>query len=304
MDRRHFLQMAGTAGLAACASKTPAQPNVILVMADDLGYGHLGCYGQQVIETPNIDRLAAEGMRFTDAYAGCTVCAPSRSALMTGQHTGHTPVRQNGGGASLPASAVTVAETLQASGYATGLFGKWGLGLQGTEGSPLRQGFDEYLGPLHQVHAQYYYPDHLWRNDARYPLEGNSFTAGSQYGPDVMQESALEFVRQNREQPFFLFRPSLIPHHEFQAPAETLARYIDRFEEEPFIRNDRGFTVQEQPAAHFAGMVTRLDQYVGQLMELLAELGIEENTLVLFTSDNGSIGDTAPIFTRVESACR
>jgi arylsulfatase A-like enzyme len=287
--------MAGAAGLAACAAKAPALPNVILVMADDLGYGHLGCYGQKIIQTPNIDRLAAGGMRFTGAYAGCTVCGPSRSALMTGQHTGHTPVRTNGGGAALPASAVTVAEILQAAGYATGLFGKWGLGLQGTEGSPLRQGFDEYLGPLHQVHAQYYYPDHLWRNDERFPLEGNSFTSGRQYAPDVIQEAALEFVRRNHERPFFLYLPSQIPHHEFQAPAETLAQYEGRFAEEPFIRNDRGFTVQEHPAAHFAGMVTRLDQHVGQVMDLLAELQIEENTLVLFTSDNGSIGDAAPI---------
>jgi arylsulfatase A-like enzyme len=300
MNRRHFLAAMGTVAWTACAPSGPERsarrkPNIILIMADDLGYAHLGCYGQEIIQTPNLDRMAREGMRFTNAYAGCTVCAPSRSALLTGQHTGRTPLRTNSGGAPLPSDAFTFAEALQQAGYATGIFGKWGLGGAGTEGVPNRQGFDEFLGPLHQVHAQYYYPDHLWRNEERFPLPGNENTSGTQYAPDVMHEAALAFIRENRDQPFLLYVPSLIPHHEFQSPADTLAPYAGRFDEEPFIRPDRGFADQPRPAEHFAGMVARLDQHVGEILALLRELDLDEQTIVLFTSDNGSIGNTAPI---------
>ncbi len=263
-------------------------------MADDLGYGHLGCYGQKVIQTPHLDRLAAEGVRFTDAYAGCTVCAPSRSALLTGLHTGHTPVRTNAGGAPLPAGTPTIANILKQAGYRTGCFGKWGLGSEGTEGEPNRHGFDEFLGPLHQVHAQYYYPDHLWKNGQRFELPGNRNGQQGQYAPDLMHEAALDFVR-TAQQPFFLYLPSLIPHHEFQSPARTLEPYRNRFDESPFVREDRGFVPQPRPAEHFAGMVARLDEQVGELRRVLSERGLAENTLLLFTSDNGPIGDTPSI---------
>ncbi len=264
------------------------------MMADDLGYGHLGCYGQKIIQTPHLDRLAAEGLRFTSTYAGCTVCAPSRSALLTGQHTGHTPVRSNAGGAPLPTGTPTIATVLKKAGYRTGCFGKWGLGSEGTEGVPTRHGFDEFLGPLHQVHAQYYYPDHLWKNEERFELPGNRDGKQGQYAPDVIHAAALDFIRE-AEQPFFLYLPSIIPHHEFQSPARTLEPYRNRFEESPFIREDRGFAPQPRPAEHFAGMVARLDEQVGELRRLLEERGLSENTLVLFTSDNGPIGDTPSI---------
>jgi arylsulfatase A-like enzyme len=273
----------------------------VLVMADDLGYGHLGSYGQKVIRTPHLDQLAAEGMRFTHAYAGCTVCAPSRSALLTGLHTGHTPVRTNAGGAPLPAGTPTIATMLQAAGYRTGCFGKWGLGSEGTEGEPNRHGFDEFLGPLHQVHAQYSYPTHLWRNGQRYELPGNHDGQQGQYAPDVMHQAALDFIRGAR-QPFFLYLPSLIPHHEFQSPAHTLEPYRNRFDETPFLREDRGFVPQPRPAEHFAGMVARLDEHVGELRQLLAQRGLLRNTLFLFTSDNGPIGDTPSITNSFDGA--
>lgn len=284
-----------------CATETvPAtppwgsKPNIVLIMADDLGYGHVGCYGQKTIQTPNIDRLAAEGLRFTDGYAGCTVCAPSRSALLTGLHTGHTPVRTNAGGAPLPAGTPTIASLLHQAGYRTGCFGKWGLGSEGTEGVPTRHGFDEFLGPLHQVHAQYYYPDHLWKNEERFELPGNRGGKQGQYAPDVIHEAALDFLRRVK-QPFFLYVPSMIPHHEFQSPARTLEPYRNRFQETPFIRNDRGFVPQPRPAEHFAGMVARLDEQVGEILRALEDWGLAENTLVLFTSDNGPIGNTPSI---------
>lgn len=284
--------------LASCAGngrRDERPPNVILVVADDLGSGHLGCYGQKIIQTPEIDRLAADGMRFTQAYSGCIVCAPSRSSLITGQHTGHTPVRTNSGGAPLPAGSPSIAKTLKDAGYATGIFGKWGLGGANTEGVPTRHGFDSFLGPLHQVHAQYYYPDHLWKNEERYPLAGNMGGKHAEYAPDVEHAAALQFLREHRDEPFFLYVPSTIPHHEFQSPASTLAPYLGRFEETPFVREDRGFEPQPRPAEHFAGMVARLDQQVGEIVRTVRELGLSERTIILFTSDNGSVGDAPAI---------
>lgn len=305
MNRRHFLHALGGASLlgscTAPSSRTGAafqpsggRPNIVLILADDLGYGHLGCYGQQVIRTPHIDRMAAEGIRFTDAYAGCTVCAPSRSALHTGQHTGHTPLRTNGGGAPLPAGTPTLASMLKRAGYRTGIFGKWGLGAEGTEGAPQHHGFDESFGPLHQVHAQYYYADHLWRNGERVELPGNRDGGQRQYVPDVIHEAALGFI-QRTDGPFFLCLPSIIPHHEFQSPARVLEPYRGRFEETPFIREDRGFVPQPRPAEHFAGMVARLDEQVGEIRQALEARGIAGNTLLLFTSDNGSVGDVPSV---------
>jgi arylsulfatase A-like enzyme len=254
----------------------------------------LGAYGQKEIRTPRLDAFAEESLRFTQAYSGCTVCAPARSSLMTGLHTGHTPVRGNSGGLPLPAPATTVAEVLKKAGYATGIFGKWGLGEAGTEGVPEKQGFDETLGPLHQVHAQYYYPEFLWKNGSPLPLPENENGAKGRYAPDVMLGGALDFVRAHAEEPFFLYFPSIIPHHEFQVPEENFREYAGRYEETPFIREDRGFEIQEQPAAAFAGMVTRLDGDVGKLLDEIDRLGLRENTVVFFTSDNGGV-DFEPI---------
>lgn len=301
MNRRQFLSASALA-LAGCAERPASEPgpsarkpNIVLIVADDLGYAHLGCYGQREIRTPNIDRLAAEGLRFTDAYAGSSVCAPSRCTLMTGKHTGHCAVRGNSGGLPLPAGETTMAETLGDGGYATGLFGKWGLGEAGTEGIPSRQGFDEAFGPWHQIHAQFYWPDYLWRNEELYRVEENVGGAKGRYGPDLMLDKALDFVRRNQERPFFLYFPSLIPHHEFQAPAELVDEYKGRYREAPFIREDRGFEVQQKPAATFAAMVTRLDQHVGQIVALIDELELAQHTLILFTSDNGAAGSFAPL---------
>lgn len=301
MTRRTFL--AASATLAACSTPPPAEesakrPNILFILADDLGYGHLGCYGQTKIRTPNIDRLAQQGMRFTSAYAGCTVCAPSRSALMTGLHTGHTPVRGNSGGLPLPGDAVTFAEVLQEAGYATGCFGKWGLGDADSEGHPNRQGFDEFLGPLHQIHAQFYWPEFLWRNEEPVRFPENADNGKGAYAPDVLLEGALDFMRRKKDGPFLLYFPSLVPHHEYQVPEEDLAEYDGQFPEPaPFIREDRGFEVQHKPAATTAAMISRFDRDVGLLLDELDELGIADNTLVLFTSDNGAAGSFEPIVT-------
>ena len=305
MKRREFLATA--AGVAwSCGQTSPQSPhegaarppNIVFIMADDLGYNHLGCYGQTKIRTPRIDRLAAEGLRFTSAYSGCTVCAPARSSLMTGLHTGHTPVRGNSGGLPLPAEAVTVAEVLKDAGYATGIFGKWGLGDAGSDGIPTKQGFDEFLGPLHQIHAQYYWPEFLWRNTEAVRLEGNEQGGKRHYAPDVILQGALEFVRTNKLNPFFLYFPSLVPHHEYQVPDEDLAEYDGQFPEPaPFIREDRGFEIQHKPAATTAAMITRFDRDVGTLLDELSAHGLDENTLVIFTSDNGAAGSFEPIVT-------
>ncbi len=293
--RRDLLRTSAAALTLAGCSRTESKPNIILIMADDLGYRHLGCYGQRKIRTPNLDRMAAEGLRFTDAYAGCTVCAPSRSALMTGLHTGHTPVRGNDGGLPLPSGTFTMAKMLRDAGYATGIFGKWGLGEMGTEGIPTKHGFDEALGPLHQVHAQYYYPEFLWKNEQPLVLGGNRSGGQKEYAPDVMHQGALDFMTRHQKRPFFLYVPSIIPHHEYQVPEDSLAEYRGKFKEEPFERADRGFAPQPNPVAAFAGMVTRLDRHVGEILERVRSLGLEGKTLVLFTSDNGAASPFRPL---------
>jgi len=299
MKRRDFLHVmtgaAAGAALPRCSSCAPEsggrkRPNIIFIMADDLGYGHLGCYGQKLIRTPNIDRLASEGMRFTQAYAGCTVCAPSRSVLMTGLHMGHTPVRGNSGGIPLREEDVTVAEVLKEAGYATGCFGKWGLGDAGTSGVPTRQGFDEFFGYLHQVHAHFYYPEYLWHNDKKVPLPGNASGKRGQYSHDVILERALEFIRRNRDRPFFCYVPATIPHVELVVPEDSMRPYRGKFKEE-FIKDPRpGYISARESFATYAGMISRLDDGVGQIMALLRRLSIDDNTVVFFTSDNGAQG--------------
>ncbi|MDE0628333.1 MAG: arylsulfatase [Bryobacterales bacterium] len=270
---------------AAVAGK----PNIVLVMADDLGYGHLGSYGQDRIRTPHLDRLAAEGMRFTQAYAGSTVCAPSRSVLITGLHGGHTSVRGNLGDAHLRDEDVTLAEVLKSAGYATGGYGKWGLGLADSPGHPLRQGFDDFLGYLHQVHAHFFYPFWLTLNHGRMDLPLNRNGGRGQYSHDLIFDRALDFIRENRDGPFFCYLPVTIPHVELAVPADSLAEYLGEFPEIGGGQERRvGYIVSPNPRATYAAMVSRLDRDIGRLVDLLATLGIAEDTIVIFNSDNGA----------------
>lgn len=276
------------------------RPNIVLILADDLGYGDIGAYGQEKIHTPYIDRLAREGMRFTDFYAGTTVCAPSRSALLTGQHTGHTYIRGNKevapeGQEPLTDSVQTFAQLLQEAGYVTGAFGKWGLGMVGSSGEPNRKGFDEFFGYNCQRQSHRYYPTHLWHNRDKIVLEGNDLTAKTHYAPEIIQEKTLAFIEQHRDNPFFLFVPCVLPHAELQGPEdEHYRRYEHAFPETPFAGNGygpdatvAGYASVTRPRATFAGMVSRLDAYVGEILGKLDELDLTENTVVIFTSDNG-----------------
>ncbi|HVT73679.1 MAG TPA: arylsulfatase [Lacunisphaera sp.] len=288
------LTAAGFAGLCpapkAAAAPAPARPNIVLIVADDLGYGDLGCFGSTRIATPNIDRLAREGTRFTQCYAGSPVCAPSRGVLLTGLHTGHGRIRQNSpdvggeletfadgkeGGIRLSFTAKdhTFAELLQKAGYVTGASGKWGVGEPGSDGTPGKHGFDEWLGYLNQNHAPYYYTDYLWENDHRRPIPENAGGKHAVYSCDLMADFSVDFVRRHREQPFFLYLPYTIPHERMEVP--DLGAYAH----------------QDWPedARIYAAMVTRLDGYVGRLMAELDRLGLAGHTLVLFTSDNGAV---------------
>jgi arylsulfatase A-like enzyme len=272
--------------LCAAGGQLSAEPpNIIFILADDLGYGDLGCYGQRQIQTPNLDRLALEGMRFTQCYAGSTVCAPSRCCLMTGRHTGHATIRGN---ALVPLrpEEVTAARVLKSAGYATGLIGKWGLGEPGSTGVPNHKGFDYFFGYLNQVHAHNYYPDYLWKNQEKVPVAGNVVknnvaSARSQYSHDLFTREALEFVEGHAKEPFFLYLAFTIPHannergrlegNGMEVPSD--APYSDR----PWP------SVEKNKAA----MITRLDADVGRLLKRLKELGLEDKTIVFFTSDNG-----------------
>jgi arylsulfatase A-like enzyme len=287
MNRREFL--AGTALAVSPAARAAARPpNIIWIMADDLGIGNVGCYGQREIRTPNIDQLAREGMRFTEAYAGCTVCAPSRSVLMTGLHMGHTPIRSNPGGTPLLASEHTVAEMLQKAGYVCGGFGKWGLGEVGTDGVPSKHGFDEFFGYLHQVHAHHYYPEYLIDNEKKFPLPGNEDGKRTTYSHDVIAGRALDFIRKHRSRPFFCYVPLTIPHLELLVPEDSLAEYRGKVpEDKPYVTPRKHYADQPHPRAAYAGMVTRMDRDIGRMMALLKELKLDRDTLVFFTSDNG-----------------
>jgi len=278
-----------------------SKPNIVYILADDLGYGDLSCYGQTHFNTPNLDKMTGEGMLFTQHYAGTTVCAPSRSALMTGQHTGHTPIRGNKewkpeGQWPIPDQAYTVAELLKEAGYTTGAFGKWGLGFVGTEGDPNEQGFDEFYGYNCQRMAHNYYPGHLWHNQQKITLEGNSGDGFATYAPKMIHEQALKFIEDNKDKPFFLYYPNVIPHAELLLPEENLAEFRGQFlpekefkGAEPGDKNFRigGYGTQPEGHAAFAAMVTLLDKQVGEVLAKLKELGLDENTIVIFSSDNG-----------------
>ncbi|MHC4444962.1 MAG: arylsulfatase [Planctomycetota bacterium] len=283
--------------LSSCVSAVKARiestqqpPNIIFIMADDLGYGELGCYGQDKIKTPNIDRLAVEGMRFTQCYAGCSVCAPSRSVLMTGLHSGHTPIRVNVCGTYLYPEDFTVAELLKQAGYVTGCFGKWGSGEQGTPGHPNRQGFDEFFGQLNQVHAHFYYPYYLWKNETEYYLPENEGKRRNRYAHDEIHAQAMDFIRSNKDKRMFCYIPYIIPHVELVVPEDSMKPYLGKFDEVPLADPRKGYIGADKPYATFAGMVSRMDGHVGEIVALLKELGIHDNTVVFFTSDNGGQG--------------
>ncbi|NQZ90034.1 MAG: arylsulfatase [Colwellia sp.] len=267
------------------------KPNIIFIMADDLGYAQIGSYGQKIIETPALDKLANEGLRFTQAYAGSTVCAPSRSVLMTGQHTGHTTVRLNKSstGERIPLNDedVTIAEVLKGAGYTTGMIGKWGLGEPGTTGSPSKQGWDYFFGYINQHKAHYYFPAHLWRNDNMVNYNENELGLRNTYSQDLFLTETVQFIQKNKDKPFFLYLPSLLPHTELYADDRHFAKYKDKFEETPY-QSKNNLPLIEQPRATYAAMVSRLDEYVGKIMAELEAQGIADNTMVIFTSDNGA----------------
>ncbi|MFC2123894.1 sulfatase-like hydrolase/transferase [Bacteroidota bacterium] len=271
----------------------PEKPNIIYILADDLGYGDLGCYGQNEIRTPNIDNLAAQGMIFTQHYAGSTVCAPSRSSLMTGMHTGHTFIRGNKevkpeGQWPLHTGAITIASILKKAGYKTGAFGKWGLGFPGSEGDPNYHGFDDFFGYNCQRIAHHYYPYHLWHNQEKIILEANIGMESGDYAHDKIHQKALDFITSNKDQPFFLFLPYLILHAELLVPDDSIFQsYSGKFPEKPYQGVDNGpnfrlgpYGSVEQPHASFASMVTRLDLYVGQVVNTVEKLGLSEKTLL------------------------
>ena len=301
-SRRSFLKTTGFAafgataasssmsmGLSCSPSSVGAKPNIIYILADDLGYGDLGCYGQQIINTPNIDRLASEGLLFTDHYAGSTVCAPSRCCLLTGYHTGHARVRGNWGkgprgyGACLELREedITVAELLKQVGYITGVFGKWSLGVKGTTGYPGKKGFDEWFGYLNQGHAHNYYTEFLWKNDTVMWLPKNANGQKVTYSHDLITQESLNFIKRNSEKPFFLYLAYTIPHaNNEMGRISGDGMQVPSYD--PY--SDQNWP---QPEKGFAAMVTRMDRDIGKIMALLKEKRIDENTIVLFSSDNG-----------------
>ena len=297
MKTQLVLCMGGTllAGLSACKSGLPRKEvpmNVIYILADDLGYGDLGCYGQTKIHTPNIDKMAKEGMLFTQHYAGCTVSAPSRCSLMTGLHTGHSQIRGNKeikpeGQQPMTADTYTLGKLMKSAGYATGIFGKWGLGYPGSTSVPSTMGFDEFFGYNCQRQAHSYYPDHLWHNNDTVFLHENDNEGRQIYSQDLIHEQALKFIRDNKDKPFYAMLTYTLPHAELNLPHDSIYRkYENAFEEVPYD-GKMGYHPSEKPYASFAAMVTRLDKYVGDVMAELKELGLDKNTIVIFTSDNG-----------------
>lgn len=306
--------------LAFCADPIEAEstdrPNIVFILADDLGYRELGSFGQQRIQTPNLDKLAAQGMRLTQHYSGNAVCAPSRCVLMTGKDPGHAIVRSNKstppeGQWPIPDGEITVAELLVDHGYATGAFGKWGLGGPTSSGRPLSQGVQRFFGYNCQSKAHTYYPEYLWSDEQKLvmknnpPVPGHAGLAkdadsadprsydqfkGQDYAPDRINEQALKFVRDHQHEPFFLYYPTIIPHVALHVPDEELKPYLDLgWQDPPFVREGGyGYTPHFTPRAAYAAMITRMDRYIGNLLSLLDELKLSDNTIVVFSSDNGT----------------
>jgi arylsulfatase len=288
--------------VVACISSTvraaERPPNIVLVIADDLGMHELGCYGQKLIKTPHIDKLARGGMRFTHFYAGNAVCAPSRCALMTGKHMGHATSRNNRqfkkgeeGQFPIRADDVTITELLKAKGYATGAMGKWGLGMFDTSGSPMKHGFDLFYGYNCQAHAHSHYPKHIYRNETRIELPDNDGKTGKSYTQDLFEKEALAFIETNKDKPFFLYLPFIVPHVAVQVPEDSLDEYRGKLGDDPAydgtIKGRPSYLPHPAPHAGYAAMVTRMDRSVGRIVEKLKAVGLEKDTLVLFMSDNG-----------------
>lgn len=278
--------------IGSFSQRTFAQqkPNIIFILADDLGYGDIGCYGQQLIKTPNIDKMASGGMKFTNFYAGSTVCAPSRASLMTGQHTGHVSVRGNGEVPLRSADSI-LPQVLKQNGYVNGMVGKWGLGLNKTTGDPERKGWDFFAGHLHHVEGHYQKPDSAWQliNGVSTKIK----LADNMYANEWFTQSAIDFIRQNSKQPFFLYVSYTLPHAELVVPGKYMKQYLkpdgsSKFAPETEQRSGQHYGPQPYPKAAYAAMVSQMDDYTGQLLKLLKELKLEENTLVIFASDNGT----------------
>ena len=296
MKSKLLLCLTGPAllSVASCksANESEAPMNVIYILADDLGYGDLGCYGQEKIITPNIDKMASEGMKFTQHYAGCTVSAPSRCSLMTGLHTGHSQIRGNReiapeGQQPMEDGTFTIGKLMKSAGYNTGIFGKWGLGYPGSVSTPNNMGFDEFFGYNCQREAHTYYPGHLWHNDTKVEYPENVNPGRTTYSQDIIHDKALSFIRENKDKPFFAMLTYTLPHAELNLPHDSIYQmYENSFEEVPFVYRG-GYAASEKPKASFAAMVTRLDMYVGEVIAELKELGIDQNTLIILTSDNG-----------------
>lgn len=301
--------------LISCAVFAQQKPNVIYIYADDLGYGELGAYGQQKIKTPNLDKIAKEGIKFTQHYASAPVCAPSRCMLMTGKNSGHSYIRGNyelggfedeneGGQMPLPEGTFTIAKLMKQAGYTTGAIGKWGLGMSTTTGDPNKQGFDYFYGYLDQKQAHNFYPTHLWENgkwdtlknpyiQVHKPLAKDApdsafdYFKGKEYSVTKMAEKTFDFIKENRKKPFFLYLPYTGPHVSLQAPDEAVKEYLGQFDEKPY-RGENGYASALYPRATYAAMITYMDEQVGRIMKLLKELGLDKNTIVMFSSDNGA----------------
>ena len=263
-------------------------PNIIFILADDLGYGDLGSYGQKLIRTPRLDRLAREGMRFTQFYAGAPSCAPSRCVLMTGKHTGHARIRANSDRPLLPEDT-TFAQILEKAGYATGAAGKWGLGREGSTGAPAKKGIQEFFGYLDQTHAHTHYPEFLWRNEQRVEIAENRGGKKQVFSQDLFAKEALEFIRRHKDRSFFFYGAFTLPHAEVMAPEDSLAEYRGKWPEPKAFAGSKTYSPQKEPRAVRAAMITRMDRDIGRILDLLDELKLAENTLVIFSSDNGPI---------------
>lgn len=297
---KNKLISASVALAGALSLSAQQKPNVVFIIADDLGYGDLSCFGQEKFSTPNIDKLALSGTRFTSTYSGTTVSAPSRASLMTGLHTGHTPIRGNRemqpeGQFPLPKDTYSLFTLFKNSGYTTGAFGKWGLGQPGSEGDPNNQGVDDFFGYNCQLLAHNYYPSHLWHNQTKIEFPDNENGAFGTYSQDLIQEYTINFIRENGDKPFFLFVPTVVPHAELIVPEDSIIQHFrGKYPETPHKGTDSGpgfrkgaYMSQEYPNAMYAAMVTRLDNYVGEIIAELKAQGIYDNTLIVFTSDNG-----------------
>ena len=283
------------------AGAADSKPNIIYILADDLGYGDLSFLGQEKFSTPHIDRLAAKGMFFSEHYSGSSVCAPSRACLLSGKHSGRAYIRGNKevkpeGQEPIAGEIVLLPEILKEVGYVSGAFGKWGLGFPGSEGDPLNQGFDEFYGYNCQRLGHHYYPYHLWDGEKKVMLEENAGTAKGVYAPDLIHEKTLAFIEKHKDQPFFCYVASIIPHAELVAPEEYMEKFRGKFPKgKKFKGKDKGpglrqggYQSQDEPRVAFAAMVTLLDDQVGEIVAKTEELGIADNTLIIFTSDNGA----------------